>query len=114
MTIASLPRSLRLYIKPFDVVALVRYRDGRLGACKDLEGAESCWWIRADDAGAVVKAARKNGGDIPAAAKVLGVTVTEHSVVMARASAAVAKLDDKIATAGRAGELGFFNSEYRR
>jgi hypothetical protein len=45
----------------------------------------AAWWVEADQAEGVVKQARKNGGDIPAAARELGVTLTAHDVVIARA-----------------------------
>jgi hypothetical protein len=81
---------------------------------KDPEGAEAAWWIPADDARAVIKLARRNGGDIVAATKVLGVQVTEHSAVLARASAAVGKIGVAVAKAQQHGDMKFFNAEFKK
>jgi hypothetical protein len=51
---------------------------------------------------------------VTAAAVRFGVALTEHSIVMARAKAAVSKLDRRLAMAKETGTLAFFNAEYRR
>jgi hypothetical protein len=62
----------------------------------------------------MVRAARRYGGDISAAARALGVALTDHATVLARAKAAVAKIEAGMAWAQRSGVLHEFNQEYRR
>ena len=57
---------------------------------------------------------RGRGDDIPAAARALGVALTEHSMVLARAKTAVAKIEAGMAWAQRTGVLHEFDQEYRR
>ena len=57
----------------------------------------------ARDASCVIRFARKRGGDIPAAARALGVALTEHATVLARAERAVAKIGAGMACAQRTG-----------
>jgi hypothetical protein len=52
--------------------------------------------------------------ELLAAAGRLDVVLSEHTVVLARARAAVAKLDRRLAMAKETGTLAFFNAEYRR
>jgi hypothetical protein len=49
-----------------------------------------------------------------AAAARLGVTLSDHAVVMQRARAAVGKLNGKLETAQANGDLRFFNRAYHR
>jgi hypothetical protein len=49
----------------------------------------------------VIRAADDNGGDIPAAARALCVALTDHATVLARAKAAVSRIE-----AGMAGRKG--------
>jgi hypothetical protein len=112
--ISALPRQVKSYLNAFGIVAIVAYRDGRIGVSKNPVGAAQAWWLQADQAGGVVKQARKNGGDIPVAAQKLGVALTEHSVVLARASAAVARIKSALREAQARGDLQFFNAEYKR
>jgi hypothetical protein len=65
-------------------------------------------------AGPVIRAARRHSGDIPAAARPLGVALTDHATVLARAKAPVARIEAGIAGAQRSGVLHEFNQEYRR
>jgi hypothetical protein len=44
----------------------------------------------------------------------LRIKAIEHSAAVQRAESLVAKLDARIAQAQRAGEVGFFNREYKR
>jgi hypothetical protein len=85
--ISVLPREAKDYLNGFGIAAVVIYRDARIGVNHDPAGAVAAWWVEADQAGSVVKQARKNGGDVPAAARHLGVALTEHNIVLARASA---------------------------
>ena len=112
--ISALPREAKSYFGAFGIAAVVVYRDGRVGVSRDPAGAVAAWWVEADQAGGVVKQARKNGGDIPAAARELGVTLTAHDVVIARAKAATARIDNALSEAQACGDLQFFNREYKR
>ena len=51
--------------------------------------------------------ARKNGGDIPAAARGLGVPITEHHVAVQRAGALVPRIDTALAEVQRCGTMNF-------
>jgi hypothetical protein len=51
---------------------------------RDPAGAAAAWWVEAKQAGAVIRQPRKDGSDIQAAARQLGVTLTEHNVVAHR------------------------------
>jgi hypothetical protein len=112
--IAPLPRAVADYIAAFDLAAACRYRDGRLGVTRNPKGAEAAWWCEAGKAGPVIRAARRHSGDITAAARALGVALTEHATVLARAKHAVAKIEAGMAWAQRSGVLHEFNQEYRR
>jgi hypothetical protein len=68
-----------------------RHRDGRLGVTRNPAGAAVTWWCETVKAGPLIRAARRHGGDIPAAACALGVALTDHATVLPRATAAVAK-----------------------
>jgi hypothetical protein len=61
----------------------------------------------------VLKRARAGGGDVPAAAGALGVKVVEHASGVQRADDCVRRLDARIATAQRNGDLAVFNPSYR-
>ena len=112
--ISALPREAKDYLGAFGIAAVAIYRDDRIGVSRDPAGAVAAWWVEADQAGGVVKQARKNGGDIPAAARKLGVTLTAHDAVIARAKAATARIEDALSEAQARGDLQFFNREYKR
>ena len=112
--ISALPREAKDYLGAFGIAAVVIYRDGRIGVSRDPAGAVAAWWVEADQAEGVVKQARKNGGDIPAAARHLGVALTEHAIVLARAAAAATRIKRTLSEAQGRGDLKFFNAEYKR
>jgi hypothetical protein len=112
--IPALPREAKDYLGAFGIAAIVIYRDGRVDVSRDPAGAVAAWWVEADKAGAIVKQARKNGGDIPAAARHLGVALTEHAIVLARAAAAARRIKRTLSEAQSRGDLRFFNAEYKR
>lgn len=113
-TIPTLPRGVSDYVAAFDLTSIAVTRDGRLVVTRNPAGAASAWWCPATDASRLVRHARKDSGDIPAAARELGVPVTAHHVAMQRAGAAVARIDAALAEAKRCGTMRFFNAEYRR
>src|SRR6516165_7552415 len=55
-----------------------------------------------------------HSGDIPATACALGIALTDHATVLARAKHAVAKIEAGMAWAQRTGALHEFNREYKR
>jgi hypothetical protein len=112
--IPSLTRAAADYVHAFNIAAVCAYRDGHIEVSQNPVGAAQAWWLQADQAGGVVKQARKNGGDIPAAARELGVTLTAHDVVISRAKAATARIENALSEAQRRGDLQFFNAEYKR
>jgi hypothetical protein len=106
-------RSVKDYINGFGIVAIVIYRDGRIGTSRDPIGAAAAWWVEDELAGGLIRRVHKNGGDIPATARKLGVTLTDHSTVLARAAAAASRIEGAIAQAMDRGDLKFFNAEYK-
>jgi hypothetical protein len=82
----------------------------------------AAWWVGRCTADQVIMAigerhpATIEGAtrEIMAAAGRLDVVLSEPATVMARARAAVAKLDRRLAMAKETGTLAFFNAEYRR
>jgi hypothetical protein len=114
MPIEPLPRALRDYLAAFNVVALCVYADGRLGTSRNPRGAAAAWWVESNKAGPVLRVAKRDSGDIPAAAKALGVRLTEHSRVVARVSASVARIEAGMRWAQGTGTLGEFNRQYRQ
>jgi hypothetical protein len=113
-TKAPLPRAVMDYIAAFDLAAVCQYRDGRLGVILNPAGAVAAWWCEAVKARPVIREAGRHSGDIPAAARALGVALTDHATVLARAKHAVAKIEAGMAWAQRTGVLHEFNQEYRR
>ena len=93
---------------------MCRHRDGRLGVTRNPAGAAVTWWCETVKAGPLIRAARRHNGDIPAAARELGVAVTDHATVLASAKHAVAKIEAGMAWARRSGVLHEFNQEYPR
>jgi hypothetical protein len=114
MAIAPLTKPVAAYICQFGLTSVCRYRDGRLGTTRNPSGADQALWLKADYAGAVLQIAKGIGGDIEAAARKAGVEVADHVTVLARATAAVAKISNKLDQAQRTGVLHAFNEEYRR
>jgi hypothetical protein len=72
------------------------------------------WWCETVKAGPMIREARRHNGDIPAAAPALGIALTDHATVLARATAAVARIKAGMAWAQRTGVLHEFNQEYQR
>jgi hypothetical protein len=113
-TIPALPRGVSAYVAAFDLTSIAITGDGRLVVTHNPAGAASAWWCGRRAARRVVRHARKDGGDIPAAARELGVAITAHDIVMQRACASVARIDAALAEAQRSGAMKSFNAEYRR
>ena len=101
MAIAPLTKQVAAYICQFGLTSVCRYRDGRLGTTRNPSGAEQAYWLKADYAGAVLRIAKSNGGDVEAAARKAGVEVADHVTVLARATAAVAKIQTGLDRAQR-------------
>jgi hypothetical protein len=114
MGIIPLSKPVADYIRQFGLTSICRYRDGRLSVTRDPTGADRAWWLHAEQAGAVLKAARRDGGNIEAAARKAGVELADHGAVLARSEAAVAKIQAGLQRAQKSGVLHEFNAEYRR
>jgi hypothetical protein len=114
LAIEPLPRVLRDYIAAFDLAAVCRYLDGRIAVVRNPAGVAAAWWCAAVKARPVIRAARRHSGDIPTAASALLVVLTDHATVLARAKAAVAKIEAGMARAQRDGALSEFNRQYRQ
>jgi hypothetical protein len=114
MTIEPLSPAVRDYLRAFDLRAIAVSAESRISVRRDPAGASAAWWCETVKAGLVIQAARARTGDIPAAARALGVVLTDHATVLARAKGAVARIDAGMAWAQRSGVLHEFNQEYRR
>jgi hypothetical protein len=113
MPVGPLSGPARDYVAAFNLVAIVQWRDNRLGVCKNPTGGAAAWWCPAEHAGAVIHAANANGKDVPAAAARLHVALTDHETVAQRVTEAVERIDTHLTEAQRRGDLAFFNSSYR-
>jgi hypothetical protein len=114
-TIPTLPRGVSAYVAAFDLTSIAVTRDdGRLVVTRNPAGATAAWWCPAREASRVVRHARRDSGDVEAAARALGVPVTVHHVAVQRAAASVARIDAALVEAQRTGAMKFFNAEYRR
>jgi hypothetical protein len=91
--IPSLARTDADYVHAFNIAAICAYRDGRIGVSRNPAGAAAAWWVEAEQAGAVILQARKDGSDIQAVARRPGVALTEHTTVLTRASAAIERIE---------------------
>jgi hypothetical protein len=113
-TIAPLPPAITDYISRFDLTALAVTRDNRVVVTRNPAGAKAAWWCKAEDAGPLLRwLISRLSHDAPYAARTLGLTVTEHEVVVQRAAAAVARLETGLDAAQKKGLLKSFNAAYR-
>ena len=102
------------YTAAFDLAAVCRQRDGRLGVSRNPAGAAAAWWCGTVKVGPVIRAARRHSGDVPAAAHALGVALTDHATAVARTKAALARIEAGMAWTQHTGVLHEFDQEYRR
>jgi hypothetical protein len=100
-------------IAAFDLAAVCRYRDGRIGVTRNPPGAAAAGRCNTVKAGPAIREARRHSGEIPAAARALGIALSDHATVLARARHAVAKIEAGMAWAQRSGVLQEFNQESR-
>jgi hypothetical protein len=106
--------NVRSYITTFDLAAVARYRDGRLAVTENPAGAIEAFWVEGRcDAGFVAKLATEGRMSIPDAARQLHVRVAPHEHVIAKAEAAIARLNESLAKANGDGSLQAFNRQYR-
>jgi hypothetical protein len=112
--IPAIQASVLKYFETFDISAVAGTRDGRLLVTHNPAGYEAAWWGRAIDLGPVLDRARADHGDVAAAAAALRIKLVEHSAALQRTETLVAKLDARMSTAQWAGDVGFFNREYKR
>jgi hypothetical protein len=113
-TIPTLPHGVSDYVAAFDLTSIAVTRDGRLVLTRNPAGAAAAWWCEAKEASRIVRHARKDSGDIPAAARALGVPVTVHHIAIQRAADAVGRIEAALAEAQRSGAMAAFNADYRR
>jgi hypothetical protein len=112
--IERLPAAVRNYIAGFDLAALAITEKG-VKVTRDPTGAKSAWWCRAADAEPLREwLVEHQSCDVLYAARQIQVSVTAHAIVVQRASAAVARIDQGIDAAQERGLLKLFNDEYRR
>ena len=108
-------KQVRDYLAAFDLRAVFVAPDGDVRVGLDPGVADAAWWTGRRDAHRVARRARSTVPiDILAAAAQLGIPLTEHDEAVARARAAVARINATLAAAHDRGDLQFFNSEFRR
>jgi hypothetical protein len=110
--IAQLRPGVLDYLSSFGLVAIALNPGGKLTITSNPTGAVAAWWCPVDYSEALLRRARKLG--LPIAAHQLHVTVAEHAHTVARATAALRKIESGVSWAQRAGVLHDFNGEYRR
>jgi hypothetical protein len=104
------PVALR-YLAQFGLGCVALTRDRRLISTKNPAGHEAAWWTEAHNIGCLLRATKN--GDVARAAQKLGVVVTDHEIVLARAEAATTKIQAGMQRAQQAGVLAEFNQEYK-
>jgi len=114
MSIEPLSPAVRDYLRAFDLTAITVTRAGRISTTHHPARAAAAWRCEAVKAGPVIRAARRHGGDIPAAARALGLVLTHDATVLARAPAVLARIEAGMASAQRTVVLHEFTQEYRR
>jgi hypothetical protein len=107
--VPPLDKEVKRYIAAFNITSICIDRTGRLLVSRDPAGAVEAFWLPAEPAGAVLRIARADSGNIQAC----GVRVTEHHVMVARARASIERLDERLARAKADGLMTFFNLQYR-
>jgi hypothetical protein len=119
-------RAVHDYLLQFGVAAVFITSTGKIGVARNLSRAcpiVSAWWVqdRATAEQILVAVGEHPPSSVDgatravrAAAERLGVGLSEHATVMARAKAATAKLDARLKAAQNDGLLSTFNSEFRR
>jgi hypothetical protein len=113
MSIPPIAKNVLSYLKQFDLTAVAVSRDRRLYATRDPSGAESAFWARASDVGALIRLARADSGDVVAAARALGVRLVSHTDVLQKTEELTKRLDIGLRSAQQSGAMKAFNSEYR-
>ena len=108
-------KPVRDYLAAFDLRAVFVAPAGDVRVGLDPGVADAAWWTGWRDAHRVARrAAHMKTTDILAAAADLDIAVTPHARAMARAQAAVGRIDARLAEAQANGDLRFFNSEFKR
>ena len=120
LRLSPLPRSLRAYLAAFDLVAISVMPDGRVRVSRDpgRAGAFIALWTEDRHAASKIAQLASNAERpteaIISAALELRVPLTDHSVVVTRATAAAARISRVLSEAQARGDLQFFNAEYKR
>jgi hypothetical protein len=113
-------------LRSFDLAVVFITPAGRIGTARGLSPASrisAAWWTqgRAAAESVLVAIGEHHPGTLECATRAvlqaaarLGVVLGEHETVVARARAAIGKLDGKLAAAQQLGDLRFFNRAYKR
>ena len=75
MSIEPLSPAVRDYLRAFDLTAIAMSAAGRISVKRDPAAAVAAWWCEAVKAAPLIRAARRHSGDVPAAARVLGLAI---------------------------------------
>ena len=118
MAMVQLTPAVRRYLSAFDLIAIYVTAEDRVHVGRNPAGAVAAWWVKSRAMARKIALAIDNAHPpadrvVSAAAK-LGVLLTEHATVVARATAAAARISRYISEAQANGGLKFFNAEYKR
>lgn len=117
--IEPLPRGARDYVAKLGCIHI--NTAGRLRAGRPPRDAVAAWWCEDPEMAATIARTVPRSASVEEASAELqsfasrnGITLTDHTTVLARAGAAAVELDRRLEAAKASGLLSFFNSEYRR
>jgi hypothetical protein len=118
-------RACHDYLRSFGLGCIFVTAGGKIGAGSDLAHADqpvAAWWCNSRrSAEEILTAVNGRYAGIEEATRAvlqaatrLGVVLSGHEAVLARARAAARELDARVSSANAAGTLQFLNQEYRR
>ena len=108
-------KAIHDYMRGFDLRVTFPASGGDVLVGLDPGAVDRDWWATRRHAYKVARRVEHmRSPSIVAAAADLGGALTEHHVAIARAQAAVERIDTVLAAAQAAGDLKFFNSQFRR
>jgi hypothetical protein len=117
--IAPITRDVADYLRSFDLAVVFITPAGRIGTARGLSPPgriSAAWWTqgRAAAESVLVAIGEHHPGTLEGATRAVLQAAARLGVVLARARAAIGKLDGKLAAAQQLGDLRFFNRAYKR
>ena len=120
----AIPSGVRDYLLQSGIAAVYVGPTGTIGVARDLARipVTLAWWVTDRHVAEAVAAVALDEQDAATTAEIairtaadrLGVVLTDHVVVLARAAAAVGKLNSRLHAAQQSGALAEFNATYKR